>query len=253
MINYGLIKILGVFAEKTFNKLFKISGSSTFVLIFSMLTGFPSSAKYISALLKEDLISIEESNKIIRFTHFSNPLFIINTIGVTILKNKLMGYFILTSHFLSNFVIAFLYRNEPSVSITNNSFKQEKFGKILSKSIINSFNSLLIILGNLIIFKLIIKIAFYYLNFNAITKAIISLVIELTNGLFSFKNINFNFYLKSLLITSAISFGGICIHSQVYSILSDTKVKYTNYLSGRILQALISAIILTIILICHRI
>ena len=55
---------------------------------------------------------IEEANKLIRFTHFSNPLFIINVIGTIIIGNKTLGILVLLSHYLSNFIIGFIYRGE---------------------------------------------------------------------------------------------------------------------------------------------
>ncbi len=253
LVNYDFIKIIEFSLEKPFYKMFGLKSSAIFILIFSMLTGFPSGAKYISNLLKENLISIEEANRLIMFTHFSNPLFIINIIGLTILKNKFLGFLILLSHFLSNFVIAFFIKANTNIESTNISLKPNTFGKILSKSIIDSFNSLLIILGNLIVFQILLKITFYYFNFSQVLKTIISLLIELTSGLFSLNNLNINIKFKALTITTALSFGGFCIHSQVYSILSDTKVKYKNFLLGRVLQAIISPIFLLILLYIYRI
>ena len=249
LINYGFIDILKF---KFLNKFNIISESAIFIIVFSMLTGFPSSAKYIKSLIKEDLISLEEANKIISFCHFSNPLFIINVIGINVLNNKNLGYLILISHFLANLIIAFIikFKTYPSKTINQN---QEKLGIILTKSINNTFNSLLIILGNLIMFQLIREITFKYFNSNQLLKTIITLILEITSGIFSLKSLNINIYVKAILITSAISFGGICVHSQVYGILSETKVNYKNYFIGRILQALIAPLILSLLLFCYSI
>ena len=253
LINYGFIDILNFALEKPFNKLFKIKGSATFVFIFSMFTGFPSNAKYIDSLLKEDLISIEEANKIIRFTHFSNPLFIVNTIGLNILGNKLIGYFILFSHFFSNFIIAFIFRNEKSNSNSNKKVNHETFGKVITNSINNTFNSLLIILGNIITFQILLAIIFKYLKFNHSFKIIVNLLLEITSGLFELKSLNISLAIKAIIATFSLSFGGLCVHSQVYSILSENKIKYKNYLISRILHAIIASIIMAIILFFHRI
>ena len=53
--------------------------------------------------------------------------------------------------------------------------------------------------------------------------------------------------LKSALITFFISFGGISIHLQIKSILSNTNVNYKNYLFARIIHASLSSIIVFII------
>ena len=243
LINYGLIDILAFLFKKIINKLFNVSENSSFVIFFSMFTGFPSSAKYLKNLLDLNYISLEDANKIIRFTHFSNPLFIINVIGNTIIGNKKIGFLILLSHYLSNFIIGFLYRKEQTQKITTKRIKNTKsFGSILTASFINSFDSLLIVLGSLITFKILTSIIFRYFGFNFI----ISSLLEITQGLFALKNLTLNIELKALIAVAMISFGGFCIHTQVYSILSETKISYKNYFFSRILHVIIATTILTL-------
>lgn len=243
LINYGLIDILAFLFKKIINKLFNVSENSSFVIFFSMFTGFPSSAKYLKNLLDLNYISLEDANKIIRFTHFSNPLFIINVIGNTIIGNKKIGFLILLSHYLSNFIIGFLYRKEQTQKITTKRVKNTKsFGSILTTSFINSFDSLLIVLGSLITFKILTSIIFRYFGFNFI----ISSLLEITQGLFALKNLTLNIELKALIAVAMISFGGFCIHTQVYSILSETKISYKNYFFSRILHVIIATTILTL-------
>ena len=243
LINYGLIAILAFLFKKIINKLFNVSENASFVIFFSMFTGFPSSAKYLKNLLDLNYISLEDANKIIRFTHFSNPLFIINVIGNTIIGNKKIGFLILLSHYLSNFIIGFLYRKEQTQKITTKHVKNTKtFGSILTTSFINSFDSLLIVLGSLITFKILTSIIFHYLGFNFI----ISSLLEITQGLFALKNLTLNIELKALIAVAMISFGGFCIHTQVYSILSETKISYKNYFFSRILHVIIATTILTL-------
>jgi len=243
LINYGLIDILAFLFKKIINKLFNVSENASFVIFFSMFTGFPSSAKYLKNLLDLNYISIEDANKIIRFTHFSNPLFIINVIGNTIIGNKKIGFLILLSHYLSNFIIGFLYRKEQTQKITTKRIKNTKsFGSILTASFINSFDSLLIVLGSLITFKILTSIIFHYFESNFI----ISSLLEITQGLFALKYLTLNIELKALIAVAMISFGGFCIHTQVYSILSETKISYKNYFFSRILHVIIATTILTL-------
>lgn len=243
LINYGLIDILAFLFKKIINKLFNVSENASFVIFFSMFTGFPSSAKYLKNLLDLNYISIEDTNKIIRFTHFSNPLFIINVIGNTIIGNKKIGFLILLSHYLSNFIIGFLYRKEQTQKITTKRIKNTKsFGSILTASFINSFDSLLIVLGSLITFKILTSIIFHYFGSNFI----ISSLLEITQGLFALKYLTLNIELKALIAVAMISFGGFCIHTQVYSILSETKISYKNYFFSRILHVIIATTILTL-------
>lgn len=254
LVNYGFVDILAFIFNKIIYNLFGLSGNASFVIFFSMLTGFPSSAKYIKKLLDENLLTIDEANKLIRFTHFSNPLFIINVIGA-IVNDKVLALFVLISHYLSNFIIAFLFRNPKIKSEAVKHQNQPKsLGEILTKSFLASFDAFLIILGSLITFKILIRILYHYNNFNDYFSLILESFLEITQGLFRLKSLNLSNNIKAIISSSIISFGGCCIHMQVCSLLSQTKIKYSSYLIGRLLQLVISPIILALILlITHRI
>lgn len=252
LINYGLIQILNSWLS-IISKILNISSSGLFVLIFSMLTGCPSSAKYIASLLKEGLISQAEADYLIRFTHFVNPLFIVNTIGLTVLANKFYGFLILLSHFFSNFIIAFIFRPKNTFKSKYPQIEEKMFSQVLTKSIKETFEATLIILGNLIIFTIVSQMIFSFLGFSGLLKACLNALLEVTSGLFQLKILNLSLNLKAILTSSFISFGGLAIHSQVYSFLSSTKIPYKNYLQGRIIQALLAPLILSLILLIYSI
>ena len=88
LIEYNLIQIL--------QRLFRIKSPYIYVFILSLISGFPSGAIYIKELLEKDIISINDANKLIMFSHFPNPLFVINSIGY-ILNSKVSALIILLS------------------------------------------------------------------------------------------------------------------------------------------------------------
>ena len=47
--------------------------------------------------------------------------------------------------------------------------------------------------------------------------------------------------LKAILASIIISFGGICIHAQTFSIIETKKIRYLPYLIARIIHSFISA------------
>ena len=50
--------------------------------------------------------------------------------------------------------------------------------------------------------------------------------------------------IKTIISTMFISFGGISVHMQIISILSDTKIKYFPFLIARVIHALMSGILI---------
>ena len=75
----------------------------------SMLSGFPSGAKYIKTLLDRKLIDIYEANYRITFTHFADPLFVL-TVTKGLFKSTKLSYIILICMYLSNLILGFIIR-----------------------------------------------------------------------------------------------------------------------------------------------
>ncbi len=261
LINYGFVDFLGEIFKNIMSKIFYLPSSAAFVIFGSMISGFPSSSKYIKDLLDKNLISIDDANYLLMFTHFSNPLFIIGTIGIMLLNNKKIGFIILISHILGNLIIALIYRKKKRIenstvslrhalnSIHKKRVSNPSFIKTLSTSILNSFNTLILILGIVATFIIIITILNNIFSFNLVAKGIISGILEMTGGIKNICSINLPLIYKATISTMFISFGGISVHSQVLSILSDYNIKYKQFLKARILHALISGMLVYIVLI----
>lgn len=251
LIQYNFINDLSSMFNKLM-KLFKVNKNCSFAFIMSMLSGTPSNAKYLSDMYNNNLININDIKKCINFCHFTNPIFILGTIGYSFLNNKKLGLIILISHYLSAFLLGLFNKKDNLVYIENKINKENKnFISILNKSIINTSNTLLLILGIittfLIITTLIDKIFFISNNFKFIYG-----FIELTQGLKYLSLSNFSIELKTILSTFLISFGGLCIHIQVFSILENKKIRYLPYLISRIIHSIISSLICLLLLRCAK-
>ena len=259
LIYFGFVEVLNELFKNIMYKLFKVNGSCAFILFMSLISGFPSNAKYTKVLYDKGLINDKEATKILTFTHFSNPLFVIGTISILFLNNKYYGYLILFCHYFGNFIIGLLFRNyyvsnynktkiDFNLLLNNISNKKLKnkdnFGLVLSSSIKNSIDSLLMILGTVSVFLVLTTIINNNLNFSSYIENIINGFIEMTQGLkyVSLEYIPLKF--KCVLSVMFISFGGISVHMQVYSIVANTKIKYFPYLTARIMHAFISSLLL---------
>lgn len=256
LIDLGFPKLLGTLLKDVMYKLFKINGTGAFIIILSILSGFPSSAKYTKELYLNGEINDKEATKLLTFTHFSNPLFILGTLSITFLNNKEIGMCILISHYIGNLFIGLIFRNyyiskkdTTKVSLKNaiismNSSRTDKsFGQMLSNAITSSISTLLLILGTVTIFLVLTTLINNNLNVSPYYKSIINGIFEMTQGLKYLSMLKIPLYKQALISVFFISFGGLSVHMQVLSIISDTKIKYFPYFISRILHASISTII----------
>jgi sporulation integral membrane protein YlbJ len=255
MIEYGFIEL---FKEifKPIMHLFKINSNASFILAMSILSGSPSNAKYTKELYLKGLISKGEAEKVLTFTYFSSPLFILGTLSLTYLNNFKVGMIILISHYLSNFIIAFLFRNycessDKNYKINlNNAFnnmlkiqRSKNISNIIVKSIKESLDVTLLILGSVTFIFIVTAALNDIMPNNVYLNATIKGFLEMTQGLQAISVLNIDIFHKGLLSVMVLSFGGISIYIQIISILSDTDLSTYPFLFSRILHAFISSIL----------
>lgn len=258
LINFGFVEFISELLKGVMQKLFKVKGEASFVFIMSMISGFPSNSKYIKQLYLENKITTDEATKILTFTHFSNPLFILGTLSISFLNNKSLGIIILLSHYISNIIIGLIFRNYKPYNIKekvslkkainnmhNKRIKNNKsFGQILTESIINGLKTLFIILGIVTIFLCITALISNFLHLNPIKDGLLKGLFEMTQGLKYISILNISLKWKTILSVMIISFGGISVHMQIISILSDTDIKYYPFLIARIIHMFLSGLII---------
>lgn len=258
LINYGFIEFVGELFKPIMNKVFKLRGVTAFVFIMGLLSGFPSSAKYVRELYLNGLIDEYEGSKILTFTHFSNPLFILGTVSVMFLNNKEIGILILFCHYFGNVIVGFLFRNcyvcevdSSSISFKRAVLKMHKkrisnnktFGGVVTEALINGIDTLLLIFGVVTFFLVITTIIDNIINLPQYYQSILNGIFEMTQGLKYVSLLDIPLKIKGTLSVLFISFGGLSVHMQVLSILSDTKIKYYPFFVARVIHACISSLI----------
>jgi sporulation integral membrane protein YlbJ len=258
LINMGFPDFLGELLRPLMYKLFKINGTGSFVLMLSMLSGFPSCAKYTKELYLNGSINEEEASKLLTFTHFSNPLFILGTLSILFLNNKEIGIYILICHYVGNLFVGLLFRNyyiskkdDTKVSLKsalNKMYSKRRdntknIGQIITNSLMNSINTLFLILGTITLFLILTTVINNNISISEYNSAFLNGILELTQGLKYISMLRIPIYNQALIAVFLLSFGGLSVHMQVISIISDTKIKYFPYFIARILHACISTLI----------
>lgn len=229
LVNYGFLNLTNKFVGPLMRKLFNLSENTSYVFVMSLLSGFPSSSMYAKELYQNNIITKEETFKIVLFTHFSNPIFIFAMIS----KKPLL---VLTVHYLTNVLIGILIRDR-NVKVGKNKYQElipENFFVVFSKAIKKSIENLLYILG---------VIVFFFMLSTILNNPLANIVLELSQGL-NFINVYFsNPQLIASLSAFLLSFGGFSVHMQTYGILSELNFPYLKYLKTRLFHALLSFVL----------
>ena len=257
LTEYGFIEIISFFLGKYMSVFFNLPKESSYALIVSLFSGFPSGSKYVKDLLEHNLLTEKEANHLIMFTHYSNPVFITSTIGAFLLQNQKYGYIILFSHIISNMLVALMFKEKSKKLYKSQKFnvilknihnkKHKNFISILTNSILESFKLLVNMLGIITFFLIITTLINNILHLNVFFKVLISSFFEMTQGVKSVSQLALPINIKSAIIGAIISFSGLSVHFQVKSIIDGTTIKYKNFLLARIIQSILCFFIILFI------
>ena len=228
LIKNNVINIIPKFIKKLFKKLFNFDDTMTNIFIMSMVCGTPSNAIFINDYLNKGLISVKNAENLLCITHFINPLFIINTVGINLFNSKKIGFLILILLYLSNIIKAIILRNNFIYNEKINMDKQSKTTIIESiiKSTKETIFCLLNIFSVIILFNMLTNLIKIIFNLNNISLFLINTILEMTGGITNLTFINIPIIIKIPLAYYLLSFGGLCIWMQVISSIQNKNIKY---------------------------
>ncbi len=258
-ISSGAYKILSLPFDFVARYIFKIPTELFSIFIISSVAGYPVGAKLLSKLYENNAITKETADEMMGYCYLGGPAFFCGVIGNKVYRNTKIGIIIFVSILFSNIVIAVFKgffkpvppKQDKCEYKINFSFKE------LVDSIIKGGFELIKICGVIIFFSTIISIldGLGVINF-------ISYILSISSGIGKF---DCNVIVKSILdvtnitnitpiihylplITSILSFGGICILTQVESLSSNKLLTYNFYFS-RIISLTVSYLCCKIIII----
>ena len=226
LINYNL----PYYIAKLFN-----NNIYVYIVILSILGGSPNNMIIIKDLLNTNIISIDEANKYVKCSFFTNPLFLYKMLNIVFSIKKTI--IIIFCHYISNIII---YLINPIKKNNINKIKTISLNKVLINSIKEASIIMLNIYITIVLFNILISIIpSYFNNFKGL--------IELTYGINYI--IHSNIYYKGLLSIIYVCFGGLSILFQIKEILDNTNIYFNNFIISRFYHIFISLIMY--ILLCY--
>lgn len=245
LINYNFTSYIPKIFKNVCKSLFKITDNMITILLLSIVSGFPSNARNTRTLYDKGLISLDEANHVLIFSHFSNPLFVLTTVGLFFFNNNTIGVILLITHYLSNIILGIMFRkyfNHNNSDIKKDD-KDIDFGNVLIGAIKKSIDTILLICGIVMIFLLLSSIIINTFNFNVYNSMLIKGILEITIGIEALGKLGLPMIYKAVIASCFLAFGGLSVHMQVMSQITDTEIKYRYFFIGRLYQMIIAGLI----------
>ena len=205
------------------------------VFVLSCVSGYPVGAKLLDTYCEKGYIKKETASVLLPSFINAGPGFIINIIGFGILNSKTIGIALFVSQFLASFLI-FLALGGFSYLISEK-YNVIKFSDIIQKSAYESVSSIRNICTYLILINCFSKVIELLLGAKVAT--IIIDISEITSAVLKQNNV--------FAISILLSFCGICIYLQVFSMVKNFKIKIVKLLLCRTLHVILSLSFLKII------
>ncbi len=277
LIKLGFVHFIGILLEPVMRFFFNVPGSGGFVLVMGLVGGAPINGLLTTQLLKKRLCTKSEAERLLCFTNFATPLFMISAVAVGMLKHPELGLIIAGTHYLANIIIGlvlrFYRRNEIGTGYRSNSLsiknafvtmisyqRQQKItvSTLLNDAVTASVLKLLNIGGFIILFSVIIHLftqsglldliaagfalLMIPLGFSKeIMPAIASGLFETTIGSIIASEATVEELQKIIAIGLMLGWSGLSVHAQVSSMVAKTEINLRLFFMARIAQAFLVA------------
>jgi len=235
-------------------KLYGVGGSSGYVFLMSIISGYPVGAKILSDLYSNKQITRGQAITITSFTSTSGPLFILGTVAIGLFSSVKLGIIVIISHYIGALINGLIYRQRKTSNIQIlNTNTQTNF---LSDSMTSSITSITTVGGFIALFYMLLQLLLSISILDpliqlmeilgvhkSITTSVICGLLEVTTGAIYLSQAHMHFYILTPLLTFLISFGGLSIHAQAYCFLKNFDMPYKYFFIQKLTQAIISTFI----------
>lgn len=219
----------------------KLDKKTFAVFILSQLGGYPVGVKLLNELFARNSCHSNKYNKALLYCYNSGPAFVIGIVGIGIYGDITAGFIVFLSCLTANFLIAVM------LNIRNDIGKTHKTEIRLSSSDISSTltgtaKAMLNIALPILLFNCIAELADYVLS--NITEIKIPDILKAITEITNIKSVGSVFSLP--LTTALISFGGLCVIYQIFT-LADFRIRKLNFIIARIIISAVSAFVCLLI------
>ena len=258
LISYDGVGLYSKILGPILCKPLKLSKSSSFPIAASFLSGYPLGCKYCCDLYSLGYIDKKEFERLLNIASNASPMFIIGSIGATMLGDIKLGFILLISNYLSPIIVGILTINRSKISSNSKELPKNdtntNFGSALKSALDNGINTTLQVGAFVVLFSIIVSIiknnAYISIAFNNI-EAFLNLPkysiyglflgsVEFTNGCKLITTLPLTLPFKLAIISFICSFSGLSVIAQISSFIYKYDISIAIYSFMKFIQGIIS-------------
>ena len=258
LISYDGVGLYSKILGPILCKPLKLSKSSSFPIVASFLSGYPLGCKYCCDLYSLGYIDRNEFERLLNIASNASPMFIIGSIGATMLGDVKLGFILLIANYLSPIIVSILTMNRSKTTFSMKELPKNNtnmnFGSALKSALDNGINTTLQVGAFVVLFSIIISIiknnAYISIVFNNIEDflnlpkySIYGLFlgsVEFTNGCKLITTLPLTLPFKLAIISFICSFSGLSVIAQISSFVYKYDISIAKYSFMKFIQGVIS-------------
>ena len=279
LMEMGVVHFMGVLTEPLMRPVFNVPGTGSFTFTMGVASGYPLGAALSARLKDSNLATRTEAERLMCFCNTSDPLFMTGAVAVGMFKRADLAGVIIGAHYLSAVTVGVLLRfwrrkdapsapikTEPGFIVTRGYRAMRRaqrenpkaFGELLGGSVKRSVNTLLTILGFMVLFSVVFELlkmaGFAGALSTAISKVIPDAVVpkvlhdslvsgffELTIGTSAAATSSAPLIARVAACSAIIAWSGLSVHAQVAAVIQPSGMSVWPYTAARFLQAILAA------------
>ena len=238
-------------------RLWGVSGAGAAVFLAGLCGGYPLGAQTAAEMYRMGQLSKEEAERLLGFCNNSGPSFLIGVIGTGLFASRAAGLLLYAIHALAALLTGVILRGrgigETPLPPPEES---DSFAATLVASVHQAVGSVLAVCGFIVCFCVFSGMLDSFGLFDAAAAALASLsgfersdlralligLIELSSGIGALRGLPLTPE-RFALAAALAGWGGLSVQFQTLAVLQDTDLSARRHLAGRVLSAVLSALL----------
>ena len=234
--NSGIAYIISKPFGKIFTRLTGLPGIGFPVFLFSFLSGYPSGVIASCELYKNNLISKKDAEDLCAVSDNTGPALPVILLGTKLLESSKAGMVIYFIQIISSLTAVLILRKESTVrdEVYSDTYQKGSL-EAVTDAVEGAIKSISIMCGYIILFNVLGDALITVFGNTQILKGSLPFI-EIVSGCSKAKSLCSP--ISFILVSTALSFGGICVHMQAASVMSGLNLSIKNHFVYKLTQSL---------------
>ena len=218
-------------------RLFGLSGAGGAAFFLGLVGGYPLGARCVGELVRCGEISRQEAERLLGFCNNAGPAFILQVVGLGVFGSLSAGVKLWVIHIASAVLCGIFFRRKRLDSLEKQTFFPQKPSvKVLVDAVAAGGLTCMQVTAFISFFLVLLKL---WIDLTGLDAPGVLGFFEMTNGILALGRSRRDFALAAALL----GWGGWCVHGQSMAALSGCGVSMGYYFRGKVMQAVISAVL----------